>query len=296
MKYTHKPIDLNQQLATLKKYGLLVNDEHRALEYLHSISYFRIACYLKYFEETEHHYACNTHFEDAINLYLFDNCLKNIISQTIRDIEIALRTRIIHYISMEQGAFWFMEPQHFENKSNFEYNLNKLSNELKRSNEDFLLEHFQKYDIPSMPPAWKSLEVATLGTLSKIYENLITTPSKKNVAHSFGLPQYTYLESWNRSITVLRNCCAHHTRVWNRRFSLKPQLPHTLPMPWISNTSSIKPYKLYAQLCVLAYIEQTIIHSSELKKNLLLLIHNYPNIDISAMGFPNDWQTEPLWK
>lgn len=296
MKYSHTPIDFSQQLATLQSYGLLVKDESKALEDLHSISYFRLACYLKYFEESEHHFAVNTYFEDAINLYLFDNCIKGLIYQAIQDIEIALRTRIIHYISMEQGAFWFMESKHFGNESNFEHNLNKLSLELSRSNEDFLVEHYQKYDSPSMPPAWKTLEVATLGTLSKLYENLLTTPAKKDVAHSFALPQYTYLESWNRSITVLRNCCAHHARVWNRRFTLKPQLPQKLPMSWVSNASFIKQNKLYAQLCVLAYMEQTITPSSTFKDNIISLIQAHPSIDISAMGFPKDWQTEPLWQ
>ena len=49
---------------------------------------------------------------------------------------------------------------------------------------------------------------------------------KKQVAKSVGLPQYTYLESWMRSLTVLRNCCAHHARAWNRRYPAMPQLPN----------------------------------------------------------------------
>lgn len=26
------------------------------------------------------------------------------------------------------------------------------------------------------------------------------------------------------------------------------------------------------------------------------LLQKYPNIDVTAMGFPKDWEMEPLWK
>lgn len=44
MKYENKPIGFQEQLATLKGYGLQVRDEERALEMLQSISYFRLIC------------------------------------------------------------------------------------------------------------------------------------------------------------------------------------------------------------------------------------------------------------
>ena len=117
---------------------------------------------------------------------------------------------------------------------------------------------------------------------------------KKQVAREFGLPQYTYLESWIRCITVLRNCCAHHARIWNRRFALKPQLPNRLTLHWI--TSSQKPIKLYHQLCTLLYLEQTITPCMDLKKSLFKLFAEYPNVDLHAMGFPQGWENEPLWR
>ena len=80
------------------------------------------------------------------------------------------------------------------------------------SKEDFLIEHFAKYDNPSYPPAWKTLEVSSFGTLSKLYCNLADNNLKKQIAREFGLPQHLYLESWIKSLSVLRNCIAHHAR------------------------------------------------------------------------------------
>ena len=46
-----------------------------------------------------------------------------------------------------------------------------LRTELGRCRDEFILEHFQKYDSPEFPPSWKTLEVASFGTLSKLYNN-----------------------------------------------------------------------------------------------------------------------------
>lgn len=283
-------------MITLQKYGLRVKDKSFALKTLQSISYFRLACYLKYYEVAEHQYKSGSEFEDGVRLYVFDNELKGILFKAIQDVEVALRTRMVHYISMEQGAFWFMTESCFSNQEQFKGNLDKLRAELRRSKEDFINEHLKKYDSPNMPPAWKTMEVASLGTLSKIYESLETTDAKKEVARSFGLSQYKYLESWNRSLTVLRNCLAHHARVWNRRFTVKPLMPEYLSGKWIGNARFIRQQKLYAQLCVLAYMEQMISPNCDFAKDIINLIHRHPEIDVKAMGFPNGWENEPLWK
>ena len=67
-----------------------------------------------------------------------------------------------------------------------------------------------------------------------------------------------------------------------------------LPLNWI--TPSQKPIKLYHQLCTLLYLEQTIKPSMDLKSSLLKLFAKYSNVDLHAMGFPQGWENEPLWR
>ena len=248
----------------LKQRGLIVSDEDTALKQLASISYFRLASYWKIFEtdETTHQFASGTCLEDVISLYTFDRELRSIIFIAIQDIEVALRTRIIHFFSLSHGAFWFMDASQFNSRSIFQTCLDSIQVELSRSKEEFLQEHFAKYDTPSMPPVWKTLEVVSFGNLSKLYANMKDVEVKKQVAKSVGLPQYTYLESWMRSLTVLRNCCAHHARAWNRRYPAMPQLPRRLPLTWV-DTQHIRPMKLYVT---------------------------------RQMGFPRGWENEPLWQ
>lgn len=296
MKYTKQPTDITTQLAMLKHRGLIINDEDTALRQLASISYFRLASYWKTFETdaTTHQFGSGTNFEEVISLYTFDKELRSIIFTAIQDIEVALRTRIIHFFSLSHGAFWFMDATKFNNHNTFQMCIDSIQVELSRSKEEFFQEHFNKYDSPSMPPVWKTLEIVSLGNLSKLYANMKDVEVKKQVAKSMGLPQYTYLESWMRSLTVLRNCCAHHARAWNRRYPAMPKMPKRLPLAWVE-TQHIRPMKLYAQLCTLLYLEQSITPNSNIKDRLLNLFKAYPQAIIRQMGFPRGWDTDSLW-
>ena len=297
MKYTKQPIGIPEQLSTLKQRGLIFENEKVAQQTFESISYFRLANYWKIFEtdSVTHQLLEGTSLQDITSLYSFDRELRGIVFSAIQDIEIALRTRIIHHFSMSHGAFWFMNPSLFIDESIYKKCLESLTNEVSRSKETFLQEHFQKYDEPTLPPVWKTLEVASFGTLSKLFCNMGDIPSKKKIAKSFGLPQYVYLESWLRSFTVLRNYCAHHARIWNRRFPWKPQLPKRLPLNWI-DVSLTRPIKIFAQLSTLLYLEQSISLNTPVKNQLLALFAKQPPERMKAMGFPDNWNSHGLWR
>jgi abortive infection bacteriophage resistance protein len=296
MKYSKRPIDIPEQIAALSNRGLVIENEIFAQQQFSSISYFRLACYWKPYEinSNTHELVKGTSLEEILSLYAFDRDLRSIVFSAIQDIEIALRTRIIHHFSMKHGAFWFMNASLFSDAEIFDKCFLSLQNEVSRSKEDFLLEHFKKYDSPSMPPVWKTLEVASFGTLSKLFCNMADISVKKSVAKSFGLPQYKYLESWIRSITVLRNCCAHHARIWNRRFPLMPQLPKHLSFAWI-DVDVAKPMKLFALLSTILYLEQNIVSNSSIKERLLALFLRQHQSRLKAMGFPENWREQGLW-
>ena len=296
MEYSKSPINHIQQIEMLKERGLLIQDEVQALSQLNIISYFRLANYWRPMEadKATHQFKPNSCFENALSLYYFDKKLRALVFTAIQSIEIALRTRMIHHVSMKYGAFWFMDNSICMDERMFHDNLSRIHQEVKRSKEDFIQELFAKYDEPCLPPVWKTLEVVSFGTLSKLYCNLADNAVKKQIAREFNLPQHLYLESWIKCAAVLRNCVAHHARIWNRRFPLKPQLPHKLSGAWI-DTSHTEQVKFYAQLCCLAYLQDRIHPDNSFKSEFLELLKAHPNVDTKAMGFPEGWQSEPLW-
>ena len=297
MAYTKLPLDYQDLIALLKSRGMTIADEAFVKEQLSVISYFRLAGYWRPMEKDKlcHTFKCGSTFENAVELYYFDKELRALLFTTIQSIEIALRAKVIHQISMLYGSFWFMDSKNFTNQELFIDNLNRLNRELSRSKEDFIQEHYNKYSRNQLPPVWKTLELASFGTLSKTFENFADNKIKKKIAKELGLPQHLYIESWLKSISALRNSIAHHGRVWNKIFPLKPQIPAVLVNPWITNQFFDKG-KLYATLCCLTYLEYSIHPNSKFKEALMNLLKAHPIVDTAAMGFPANWKSEPLWR
>ena len=295
--YTKQPISITDQIAKLKSQGLIIVDEAKAEKTLGEVSYFRFAAYLRPMEANKqtHQFKPNSSFENAMALYEFDCSLRQLLFSAIQRIEVALRAKIIQHFSMTHGAFWFMQMNLHENEHRFLENLNALDREVQRSKEEFIKEHFNNYDKPEFPPSWKTLELASFGTLSKLYYNFADNKVKKRVAREFNLPQHEILESWMRSLSALRNHCAHHARLWNRYLNATPQMNVNLRGVWIT-INQIDANKLYAVLCCTAYWLEAMGYGDEFKKNLSQLIQQYPSVDVAAMGFPQGWQQEPLWQ
>ena len=297
MRYTKVAMPLEQQIETLKRRGLIINDEAVAQQALDSISYFRLADYWFHLEADHHshQFLPGSHFDEILTCYQFDKELKAILFKAIQTIEVAVRSKIIKHIAPACGPFWFMEPDKAVNQHRFEQNLETIRKEVNRSRERFIREHFQKYTGPDLPPVWKTLEVVSLGVLSKLFNNFKDSGLKHTVARDFGLNHHRFLSSWLESLTALRNHCAHHARVWNRSYPVKPTTPANMPNVWISDFTFPED-RLYPQLCCIAYWLHSIDSESTFTTDIKVLLTEYPMTNPASMGFPRNWQDEPLWR
>ena len=163
MDYTKQPLDYPQILQMLKDRGLIIRDDKDALAQLRIMSYFRVSNYLRPMEQDKinHVFKPNSHFDNAINLYYFDKKLRALLFTAIQSFEIALRSKLIHHFSMVYGAFWIMDRSLFADKKIFTDCSIRIQQEVFRSKEDFIQEHFDKYANLIMPPVWKMLEVVS---------------------------------------------------------------------------------------------------------------------------------------
>src|SRR5699024_2377721 len=128
----------------------------------------------------------------------------------------------VYEFSLTNGSHWHEDANMYRNNYFFNKNINSLYEEVDRSSETFIQHYKQTYTSPAYPPAWMSLEVITMRLLSKLFGNLKKGVEKKKVAKDFGLPNPLILESWMHAFAGLRNICAHHSRLWNRRFTIVP--------------------------------------------------------------------------
>ncbi len=298
MNYTKPPLSIPDQIKKLKSRGLQLNDIPKASHYLSNISYYRLRAYTYPFQDNtneDHPFNQPVSFEDIIELYVFDRRLRLLIFNAIEKIEISLRTKIIYEFSLAHGSHWYENEDLFRNPDRFLNDMNSLCEEIDRSDETFIEHYKNKYSQPSNPPAWMSLEVASMGTLSKLFSNLKKNSEKKQVTQSFGLKQPEILESWMHSFSGLRNVCAHHGRVWNRRFTIQPTIPYNTVYSFLNNID-IFPNKLYAMLSCMTYILDIISPGNSFNTRLMELIKSCTLIDLREMGFPKDWEKEEIWQ
>lgn len=165
---------------------MLINDVEKAIETLDTISYFRLAGYWRHLEveRNTHQFKEGSCFADIVVLYYFDKRLHALLFTAIQTIEVSVRTKIIKHFAYEFGAFWFMDEKYATNEVRFESNLSVIRKKVSRSHDDFITEHFRKYSEPDLPPVWKTLEVVSMGTLSKLYSNFSDVTAKHAESNS----------------------------------------------------------------------------------------------------------------
>lgn len=220
MIYNKVTTTIQQQIHQLEERGLIITDEVLAEHYLSSISYYRLAGYWwpMQSDKTNHIFKPDSKFEDVLALYNFDRELRLLLFDVIERIEISLRTKMIHHLSNEFDPWWFQQVDLFNDARELIKTLSAIEEEMERSKVIFIKDHFKRYKSDlRFPPAWKTLEITSFGSLSKLYGNLKpAVQSKDIIAAEFKTVNHTYLASWLQSIAQIRNICAHHGRLWNK--------------------------------------------------------------------------------
>ncbi len=298
MRYSKPSVSFENQIIRLKERGLIVKDKQAALSYLSNISYYRLRAYTYPFQNNSdigHPFNISVTFEEIIELYKFDRRLSQLVFGALEKIEIAMRTQIIYHWAMSYGSHWQINASLYRDPVKFANQRSSLQTEIDRSNETFIKHYKTKYSTPSEPPSWMSLEVTTFGLLSQIFQNLNNGSEKIAVAKHFGLNNVSILENWMHCFSNIRNICAHHSRLWNRRFTAHIKLPYKTAYTFINNRN-IYPYKLYATLCCMQYILKIINSDRGFKRGLIELMQECPMAQEKEMGFPLKWKEEELWR
>ena len=314
MSRFHKPAhSIDEQIATLRSRGLVIDDEASARHYLANISYFRLSAYTRPFYQPgspEHQFLHNTHFADVLGLYVFDRELRLLLLDAIERLEIALRAQLGNTLAEHHQPHGYLNADIFDTRYNHAWLLDKLEQAAKgREVESFLAHYRSKYHgAPSQPPIWMALELLTFKEVSTLLANLRLPADTQRIERHFGV-KMPVLRSWFRSLSDLRNVCAHHGRVWNREFGSRPELPRKAPAGWpgipehIETGSQEHPgqrldprRRLYLQLVVIETLMRVVSPASQWAERLVTLLDQYPQVSRPHMGFPGHWDTEPFWQ
>jgi abortive infection bacteriophage resistance protein len=151
-----------------------------------------------------------------------------------------------------------------------------------------------------MPAAWMHRECASFGYWSKTYA-VLSSADQKSVATYFSYPDGkridpVILADWLRAVSILRNRCAHHTRITYRAFPFAPNVPKNNPCSavFIGRQDDLR-----TLLLVLTIVLKRAEPQSMWRNYLRLLLEKSSGVSIEeATGIGaavGGWQNDPIW-
>ena len=305
-----KPHNIEEQIRLLRDKGMNFSDdeERKAKECFSRISYFRLKYYWRDLldADTDGDFIEGTTFSDVIRRYDFDHQLRLILFDAIEIIEVALRSKVINHMSQAAGnGLWYLDSSLFENSDYHEDFVYDLKYEFGRSTEPFAKEYIDSHpnwDEESFdgdnPDAWRIIEVATFGTLSKMCKNLKSQlPQRSAIANDFGLYSAKDLTGWLEAISLMRNIVAHHSRLWNRTFGKKVTNPRGLRGKWLNSPlTENQKNRPYGFIVAMLYLCNAVCPGNKIKNKILDLISANQNIPYQRLGFIGNWKDDPIWR
>lgn len=295
-QYPKQILSIRQQIQTYIDAGMLIQSVDDVEKALKTIGYYRLRGYCFHlYDNASKKYVENTGFHTIMKLYNFDQELSLIIFAMLSKIEVALRVRLTDALLIYNDSLVLQDSAIFKDKKTYWQNASTVASEIARSNDVFIKHNFKKHE--GEIPLWAAVEVMSFGTLSKLIKNLKTGQGSafsalaenykyRSVKGNLVKPSMQRLSSWIQSVSVLRNMCAHNSRIYNRTIHTAPEIleiDKVTPAPEHNG--------LYQILLAMKYLRPADDVWNEFVERLKELItQNIECIQLTAMNFPENWE------
>lgn len=299
--YTKPATSIQQQITQLQSEGLIISDVAQATKILEHIAYYRLRAYWIIFETSANprKFKPNTNFNDVLNLYLFDEELRTLIFNLVAKIEVSLRASFSNLSIKFNNPHFYLEHNNFKQFDIYIRSLSKIQTSLKNNNDELFIAHYlRKYTNPQLPPVWSVAEILTIGELYywiiNLHDNVVD-----RIAKNYGFSNREVFISGLERLSIIRNVCAHHNRLWNR-IIVKKQLKQVKQKNSLSdalNQDRDSNKTFYGTFCYIIYLLSQIDTSivNQVITQFNNLTSNY-QINLGLMGFPKNWQSLTLFK
>lgn len=294
--YTYpKNIQTAEQL--LQKWsdaGMRIDSMEDAKKVLCRIGYYRLKGYCFHlYDPAANRFRQGTDFSHITDLYQFDFELSQIVFGFISQIEVSLRARLVNSLLLFNDALILNDPSVFSDKECYWKNQSSIASEIARSNDVFIKHNFDTHD--GAVPIWAVVEVMSFGTLSKVIKNLkqgspayhalVQNYRFKNASGNLVSPSRDMFTSWVQAVVVMRNICAHNSRIYNRVISTFPQLIQAdaiTPRPRYNG--------LYQILLAMKYLRPTDEAWNSFSAGFHSLLTKYSDVtETERLNLPVDW-------
>lgn len=298
MKYDKPALTVDKQITQLALRGMGFADPQRAAHYLAELNYYRLSGYWlrREADHGAHRFRPGTTFENVLADYVFDRELKLLVLDAVERLEVSVRTRWAHQLGLRHGAHAHLDSTLFKPRSqNWSHPVAvaNLITGVEHSREGFICHLRTKYD-ELLPPIWASVEVMSLGQISRWFAHLRHAADRNAIATDYGMDE-ALLTSFLHHISVVRNICAHHARLWDRELTFKTQLPRKHPEALVASLDHGEVGRPYNTLTLLAWLLGRISPGQTWVRRVCGHVLQHPPA-AEVMGFPADFRSRPIWQ
>lgn len=279
--------DYKSQVARLVEHGCTdIIPEEYAVDILKRVNYYRLTAYFLPFRDdgTQKYDSSKVSLEKIYSIYQFDSELRLLLMGYLEEIELYFRTQIAYNHTEQFGALAYKQSENFNKFHKHDEFMESLKRELNYRAKDPIYKHHQfKYDGNFL--LWVLVEFFSFGMTSKFYAdspNSVQNIIAKDLKLKTALVR-TYLEV----AVVLRNYCAHYSRLYYRSFT---KIPGQLPT-FMNENLKVR-NRLMAQLYAIKrlYLNEE-KWNNEFVPRLKTLFQKYENsIHLHHIGFIEEWE------
>ncbi len=281
---------LDEQLAILKSRGLAIPDEAAARQFLYQNNYYRVSGYSLTLRKQDV-FSKNATFQNIVDIYTFDHRLRHILLQYMEIIEVTVKSVYAYEFTRVHGPTGYLEADNFTDRARHAAILAKAETQkARRLPHEAYLKHFVE-GLQQEVPLWAYVDLLTISDISFLYS--ISEPAIQTaVAEALGITRRggDLLGRFMHSMTIIRNLCAHGSRLYNRLFEQKPNLSKQERAFLRKDAAgTVDNAHLFGFLLVMRrLLSAEDFHS--LAMEILTLTKQIPFVEMKYYGFPENWQ------
>ncbi len=281
---------LSEQISLLRQRGLAIADEKCAKQFLYFNNYYRISGYSLTLRNHDI-FSKSASFQQIIDIYNFDHEFRHILLKYIEMIEIKFKSAYVYEFTKEYGPTGYLDVSHFTDSKRHTAILQKAeAQKEKRLPNEAFLKHYVE-ELKENLPLWAYIDLLTISDISFLY-SISDHKIKTAVANSFGITKKgaALLGKFMHSMTIIRNLCAHGSRLYNRLFEQKPSLSRSeLALLRKNSDGAVDNAHLFGFILIMKRLLAN-FEFCDFKDELLLLTQKIPFVQMKYYGFPSDWQ------
>ncbi|WP_420365755.1 Abi family protein [Curtobacterium sp. L3-7] len=191
---------------------------------------------------------------DVDRLHEFDSALRVALLVRIERIELALRGGMAITCAEKFGPSWHVDPRAFRPGADLDALRAQFSSALDRSTDPATRRISAGRDLDQVAFGMIA-EQLSLGAISRI-AGLLDAHVARELAQTFRLPAPT-LRGTLQPVTHVRNCCAHHSRIWGTQLGV-PTPKYRSPPSLIEPLSRTLPRSPYRSLVIISHMAESV--------------------------------------